>query len=513
MTLRNKVGLALGPLLFVIILFLPFGGGNPAIPRIAAIATLMAVWWITEAIPIPATSLLPVALFPVMGIMPGKDVAPYYYNSYIFLFMGGFIIALAMERWNLHKRIALHILNTFGSNTKGLILGFMSATALLSMWISNTASAMVMLPIGISIILLAKEQQKKQKGIISGNSERFEQNFPLLVMLGIAYGSSIGGVGTIIGTPPNVVFLRIFEMEFPQAPEITFAKWLVFGLPFVLLFLAIGWATLVYVLFPIGAVKSIASGEIVSNELKALGPMTKAEKRQFIIFTITALLWIFRKGIQLGSHFKIPGWAQLLHIPGVDDGTVAIFMSLVLFLTPSGMKKGQMLMDWKTAGRLPWGILLLFGGGFALAGGFTKGGLSEWIGQHLLFVAHLPVLPIILIVSSVLTFLTELTSNTATSQMALPVLAAISRTTHIHPLMLMLPATIAASCAFMLPVATPPNAIVFGSGYVPIIKMVKAGFVFDIIGLFIILILMYAIAVPIFSITPHAFPAGWTIAP
>ncbi len=509
MTVRNKVGLLLGPMLFFIILFLPFGDNNPSTPRIAAIAVLMAVWWITEAIPIPATALIPVALFPLMGIMSGKEVAPYYYNSYIFLFLGGFIIALAMEKWNLHRRIALHILHTFGSNTRGLILGFMTATAFLSLWISNTAASMVMLPIGISIILLAREQKRIAEDGSNSGDNRFDENFPLLIMLGIAYGASIGGVGTLIGTPPNVVFLRIFEMEFPNAPEITFAKWLTFGIPFVVLFLITGWLTLVHLLFPLGTVRVIASRDIIRKELKELGPMTTAEKRQFVVFIITALLWVFRRGIDVGQHFHLPGWSELLNVPGADDGTVAIFMSLALFLIPSGMQRGVMLMDWDTAKKLPWGILLLFGGGFALAAGFTKGGLSAWIGQRLFFVSRQPTVLIIVIVSTVLTFLTELTSNTATTQMALPILAAMARSAHLHPLMLMLPATIAASCAFMLPVATPPNAIVFGSGYVPIMKMVRAGIVLDIIGVGIILLVIYVFAIPVFSITPHTFPAGW----
>ncbi len=500
MNRKNKIGLFAGLLVFVFFLLIPSDANNVLLYRTAGISILIAIWWMTEAIPLPVTALLPVALFPLLGIMDGKTVSAFYFNSYIFLFMGGFIIALSMEKWNLHKRIALFILSNIGQNPKRLVLGFMLATAFLSMWISNTAATMVMLPIGISIIKQSLDNYKE--------SNKFTDNFALLVMLGIAYGASIGGIGTLIGTPPNVVFMQIFQMEFPNAPEISFAKWLFLGLPFVLFFLLTSWFVLAWLVFPVSADFQLADKSIIKKQRKALGPLTTPEKRQFVVFVLTALLWMFRKNIEFGDGFTIKGWSTLLNFPGADDGTVAIFMSIMLFLIPSG-SKSSMLMDWKTAVKLPWGILLLFGGGFALAGGLASSGLSNWIGEKMCFLSTLSNIPTVAGISAILTYLTELNSNTATTQMALPVLAAISRSADIHPFLLMLPATLAASCAFMLPVATPPNAIVFGSGYVPISKMIKAGFILDLLSIIIITIFILLIAVPIFNIQLSGFPVGW----
>jgi len=512
MTLRNKIGLYLGPLLFIIFILIPSGEDSPPITLMAAVALLMAVWWITEAIPIPATALLPVALFPVLGLMSGKEVCPHYINSYIFLFMGGFIIALALERWNLHRRIALYVIRIVGDQPRRLVLGFMLAVAFLSMWISNTAASMMMLPIGMSVIALANDQIASFDGNVFNEKSlgRFQKNFSTVLMLGIAYGASIGGIGTLVGTPPNLVFSHIFRMEFPSGPEITFTSWLLLGIPFVFTFLIITWVLLVFVIYPPGRGRFFGGGAVIKVELEKLGAMTSAEKRLLVVFLATALLWIFRQDISFSAAFKIPGWSSLLSLSKVDDGTVAMFMALTLFLIPAGNRSGERLMDWNTAKNLPWGILLLFGGGFALAAGFKQSGLSLWIGSQLAFLANVPTTVMIASVSLLVTFLTEMTSNTATTQVILPVLASLSRTIEMNPLLIMLPATLSASCAFMLPVATPPNAVVFGSGYVPIIKMVRAGIILNFVGALVVLIVVYLIGVPAFHIDVASFPSSWS---
>ncbi len=521
-SMRNRVGLVLGPLAFIVLLFIPLEEGNPLLSRMMAAAALMAIWWITEAIPIPATALLPLLLFPFLGIMKGNDVAKEFMNQYIFLFMGGFMIALALKKWNLHRRIALNIIWIVGHQPRRLILGFMAATAFLSMWISNTATTMLMLPIGLSVIALIEEQVNRgEKGRTDTETACFLTNFPLALMLAIAYSASIGGVATLIGTPPNLAFAQIYRIQFPMAPEITFKDWLLMGAPFSLVFLLICWAVLVYLVFPVRQLRLFSGGEAIRQEIKALGPITRAEISLSIVFLVTAVLWIFRKDIEFGEGSMLPGWTTLLTRliygsgPGavdltqlIDDGTVAMAGALSLFLIASGRRPGERLMDWKTAENVPWGILLLFGGGFALAKGFAVTGLSHWIGQRLaLENVAAPVL--VGTISTSITFLTELTSNTATTQIILPIIAGVAREIQVNPLLLMIPATISASCAFMLPVATPPNAIIFGSGYVPIIRMVKAGIILNFIGVFLVLILIFTLALPVFDITPGQYPASW----
>ncbi len=498
-TLRQKIGLVLGPALFLLFIFMvDLDPAHPAVSRTAAAAILVAVWWITEALPIPATSLLPLVLFPFLGVMKGKAVASNYMNSSIFLFMGGFLIALTIERWNLHRRIALTILKLLGDRPRRLILGFMIATAFLSMWISNTATTMMMLPIAVAIVVKAEE---------GAPDAVFKVRFPLALMLAIAYSASIGGIGTLIGTPPNLAFSRIFAISFPEAPMITFTEWFVMALPLVVVFLGITWFLLVRVLVPV-ANRSFAGGrELIQKEYGSLGPLSVSERRTGIVFALTALLWITRSNIDLGS-MTIPGWSNLLGLKGlVDDGTVAIGMGLLLFIIPSGKGSGRFLLDWPTAVRLPWGILLLFGGGFALADAFKVSGLSEWIGHGLAALASVPTTFMVAGTATLLTFMTELTSNTGTTQIILPVLASLSVSVGIHPLLLMLPATISASCAFMLPVATPPNAIVFGSGRVPIAKMAVVGIVLNLAGIVLVTALIMLLAGPMLGFSGGEMPA------
>ncbi|MFQ5845417.1 MAG: SLC13 family permease [Planctomycetota bacterium] len=466
------VGRPAGPLLFVAVLVL---WRHDAMGVVAGLTAWMAVWWMTEAIPIPATSLLPMAVLPVCAGTTFKlaDVAPNYGNWRVYLFFGGFLIAIAMEVTGLHRRIALHLVRRIGASPRRLVFGFMVATAFLSMWISNTATTLMMLPIGLAVIAQLPDRPR----------------FATAMMLGIAYGASIGGVATLIGTPPNISLLGVLKTRYPAAPEVTFAQWMGLGLPLVLLFLPVTWLLLVR-----GIRREAGAGrEVIQGEIERLGPMSPAERRVLVVFAATALLWIFRKPIRLGD-LVIPGWVELRWFPeaarrSVNDGVVAVFMGLSLFLVPGG--RGGAILDWDTVQRkMPWGILLLFGGGFALAMAIGQSGLSGWVGDQFRFRAH----PLVLmaVCAAGVTFLTEVTSNTATAEILLPLVAGVATgTAQTSPLVLMLPVTLAASCAFMLPVATPPNAVVFGSGHVRMQDMVRHGLVVNLVGIVLVAAVCY----------------------
>ncbi|MBL6962695.1 MAG: SLC13/DASS family transporter [Bacteroidetes bacterium] len=445
----------------------------------AAIAVLMAVWWVTEAIPIGVTSLLPIVLFPLFGILDGKAISNAYINYIIFLFIGGFIMALAIEKWELHKRIALRILSIAGGSPFRILSGFMFASWILSMWMSNTATAMMMLPIAISISAVLENVYSAQK----------VKSFNIGIFLGIAYACSIGGIATLVGTPPNLSFVRIFNIIFPQAPEITFAQWLLFALPLsISVFMSAVF--LIYLIYkPKEKIESL-SRNFFMDQYRQLGPITTEQKRVFLLFIILILLWIFRNPLDIG-FLLIPGWSQIFHKPELlNDGTVAIFLALLLFIIPSS-QKGQALVNWEITRKIPWQIVFLFGGGFALAKGFIDSGLSAFIGDQLLVAGKLPSFVLIGSLTSIMTFLTEFTSNTATTEMLLPVVAGLAVSIKVHPLVLMLPITLAASMAFMFPVATPPNAIVFGSGRIDMMHMLKTGIFLNIIA--IILITLYTL--------------------
>jgi sodium-dependent dicarboxylate transporter 2/3/5 len=467
---KQRVGLWLGPALAVAALLAP--DLEPSVKRMAAVALLMAVWWITEAIPIPATALLPVALFPLLGIAPGKTTASHYFNHIIFLFLGGFLFAIAMEKWNLHRRIATRIILLLGHGPRRLLLGFMAATWLLSMWISNTATAMMLVPMATAILVNLE---------VEYGADRMT-DYGTRLLVGIAYAASIGGTATLIGTPPNLSFARILTITFPGAPEITFARWLLFALPFSAVFLVITW----WLLAPKWEARS---GAPVARP----GPMSREEKRVAALFGLLVLGWTLR-----------PFWVRMLPAPEfVDDGTVAITLALLLFLIPA--REGR-LLDWDDAARIRWGIVLLFGGGFALASGFTSSGLSAWLGEALSFFGGWPPILLVLLICGILTFLTELTSNTATTEMILPVVGALAVAIGVHPLLLMIPATLSASCAFMLPVATPPNAIVFGTGRVSMTAMVRHGFRLNLIGMVLITVWIYVAGRPLLGIEPGVLP-------
>ncbi len=498
---RETIGLFGGIVLAVVLLvFFDLDPENPAVTRTAAVAALMAVWWLTEAIPIPATALLPVALFPLLGVMPGREVAGEYFNHVIFLFIGGFIMALAMQRWGLHRRIALRIILSIGAGPRRLLLGFMLATAFLSMWISNTATTMMMVPIALAIILKLRETAG------DGNVNRFSAG----LLIGIAYAASIGGIATLIGTPPNLAFSKIFATAFPQAPEITFAGWFVFGLPSAVVILAVAWLLLVVMFVPRSG-EAIPGADTFSDEYRRLGPMSYEEKVVLILFATLALLWLFRKDINAG-WLTLPGWSGAFPAPGfIDDGTIAIAVAMSLFLWPSRTRPRERIMDWKTATKLNWGIVILFGGGFALAAGFRESGLSAWVAQQLSVLGDIHPVGMVASICTLLTFLTELTSNTATTQIVLPLLGSLAQAIEVNPLLLMIPATLSASCAFMLPVATPPNAIVFGSGEVRMIDMIRAGIFMNLIGVVLITALMYLLGLAVFGIDLSSLP-DWAVA-
>jgi len=493
----QTVGFWLGIGLFTLLMLVPVDPTNGPASRLAAIAILMATWWVTDAIPLFATALLPIFLYPLLGIMGGRATAPIYFNSTIVLFIGGFMIALTMEKWNLHRRIALNIIHAVGGGPARIVLGFMIAAAFLSMWISNTATAVMMVPIGLAIV----GQIENEFG-----AER-SHAFTVSLMLGIAYGASVGGLTTLVGTPPNLSFVRIFQILFPEAPPIAFGQWLVMALPIGLIMLVIAWILLTRVFYRTPDDVTVDAA-VVATERASLGPVSYEERGVLFIFVTTALLWVFRVDLNVGL-FTIPGWSRLLPFPDLlDDGTIAIGMASLLFLMPTrDPSAGEArLMGPDIIGRLPWDIVLLFGGGFALAAGFQQTGLATIIGGQLELLGSLPTFFMIILVCLTLTFMTELTSNLATTEMILPILASVAIVTETHPLILMIPATLSASCAFMMPVATPPNAIVFGSGRLTVGEMARVGIVLNLIGALVIATIVYTVGTVVFGIDPSVVP-------
>ena len=460
-----------------------------------AIAVLMVTLWISEALPLAATALLPLLLFPLLGITSGKEVASVYMNSTIFLFIGGFVLALSMQRWDLHTRIALRIISWFRGSAQLMVLGFMLTSAGLSMWISNTATVTMLLPIGLAVHARTSEYL----------SDTEKQGLLTALMIGIAYACSIGGVATLIGTPPNMAMQRIFEITFPGAPVITFSQWFLFALPLSISMLFITW----WVITTRYVGKDFANLDRPEANLEVRkSPMTYEEKVVAIIFSLTALFWIFRNDIGVGS-FIIPGWSRLLeHASLMNDGTVAITAALLLFAIPASDRTAfKRIADAEIIAKLPWNIVLLFGGGFALAKGFITSGLSEFIGQQFIGLENLDTLSLIAGISAMVVFLTEVTSNTATAEMLLPLVASVAKAIGLNPLLLMLPVTLAASMAFMMPIATPPNAIVFASGQLKIMDMVKTGIIINFIAITLITCFTYFWGIPLFSIDTSVIPS------
>lgn len=492
---RQKVGLVLGPLLFTLMLIIPAPAGmEPAAQKMAAVALLMATWWMSEAIPIPATSLLPLPLFPIMGIMHTSKAAAPYASHLIFLFMGGFIIALSMQRWNLHRRIAMNIVRVIGFSPARLIFGFMAATAVLSAFVSNTATTVMMMPIGLAIIKHVIEEGKRERLEDFAQFNKEAGVFGLNLMLGIAYAASIGGIATLIGTPPNTVLAAYLQKTYGY--EISFAAWMKIGVPLVLVMLPLCWLWLIKIAYPLTLKKVPGGHDLIQKELQAMGSLSVGERWTALVFLLTSLGWIFRK--KLSFLFADPSL--------VTDATIAMAGGLILFVIPVSLKQNRFVMNWEWAAKMPWGVLILFGGGLSLASGFKVTELATWIGNQVGLLENAPVLVLIIAVATLIIFLTELTSNTATSAMVMPILAAVAIGLGENPLLLIVPAAIAASCAFMLPVATPPNAIVFGSGYVTIPQMARAGFGLNIIGIILTVAVTYLLVIPFFGVEIGIFP-------
>ena len=466
-------GLALGAALFALMQVLPppRGMGTDAW-TVAAVAVLMATWWLTEAIPVAATALLPLVLFPLLGQGAIKTVAAPYANPLIFLFLGGFLIALAVERWGLHRRIALNVLTRAGTRPRQLVAAFMGVSAGLSMWISNTASTVMMLPIALSVIAI----------VVALKTERETQGFDgspfaKALLIATAYGASMGGVATLVGTPPNALLAGFVSDNLKIT--IGFAQWMVLGVPTTLIMLALGWLILTRVVFRLGSEALPGAAEAIAKEAAELPPMSAAEKRTLAVFLATAALWIFRPLLQSVDALAGP-------LSGLSDAGIAVGAGVVLFCIPANLKEREFLLNWEWAKKLPWGVLLLFGGGLSLAGQVSASGLAGWIGESLTVFEALPLIVIVLIVTTVIVFLTELTSNTATTATFLPVIAALAAAMDAPAMMLLVPAALGASMAFMMPVATPPNAIVFGGGHLTIPDMARAGFLVNLAAIGVI---------------------------
>ncbi|MGY4720891.1 SLC13 family permease [Naumannella huperziae] len=490
------IGLGIGVGVAVLIYFvLPADLGHAG-RLTAATAALMAVWWMTEAIPIPATALVPLVIFPAFTEVKFDDVGASYGNNIIFLFMGGFLLALAMQRWNLHRRIALTTVRLMGTRPPMVVAGFMLATGFLSMWVSNTATAVMMLPIGVSVLMLAtglarrvdrgagREESQGSSAVEDPDptspavkEEVVRSNFGTALMLGIAYAASIGSLATIIGTPPNAFLVGFLSSNYDI--QIGFGQWMLVGLPIALIMLVVTWLLLTKVLFR-PEISEIPGGrELMSEELRKLGPMASGEKRVLAIFVLAVIAWV-----------ALP---LLFDSPPLSDAGIAMAVGVLLFILPAGAAKGVRLLDWHSAVQLPWGVLLLFGGGLALSSQFTDSGLTAWVGERAQGLGFLPTIALVAVLVAGVIFLTELTSNTATAASVLPLVAGLAIGLDQPLLMLTVLVALAATCAFMLPVATPPNAIAYGSGYVTVGQMVKGGLWLNVIGIVVITLLGMAL--------------------
>ncbi|NJW51531.1 SLC13 family permease [Salinimicrobium oceani] len=454
--------------------------------HVLGITLWMALWWVTEAVPIAITALLPIVLFPLTGALSIGATTASYGDKFVFLYLGGFLLAIAIEKWNLHRRIALNIINLIGTDLKLIVLGFMVATAFLSMWISNTATSVMMLPIGAAIISQLQDdpETRRNENAIFGKA----------LMLGIAYSASIGGIATLIGTPPNLVLAGMVQKLYQI--EISFLQWLKIGLPISIFLLVVCWKYLTTFAFDLRNTVLPGGKAEIQKLLLSLGKTSKQEKRVLAVFILTALAWITR------SFLLQP------ILPFLDDTIIAVTAGILLFLIPSG-KNGNRLLVWEDTVKIPWGIIILFGGGMALAKGFEESALAVWIGEQLTALEHLPLILMVFILVAAVNFLTEVTSNLATTAMLLPILAPMAIAMNIHPYFLLVAATLAASCAFMLPVATPPNAVVFGSGHLEIKDMVRTGIWMNVFSILIITLVIYFLLPVLWEIQvdtlPHQF--------
>ncbi len=474
---RKYIFIITGPVLCMLMLILPSPAGmTPEATKVAAVALMMVVWWITEAVPIAVTALLPLIMLPLVGFSSIAEAAGGYSSHLIFLFLGGFVIALALERWNVHKRIAWAILAALGTSSRRILLGFMLATGFVSMWISNTATTMMMLPIASAVIsqfpnLIHKEYSQSEVSETSLSHKRIGT----AIMLGIAYAASIGGMGTIIGTPPNLVLAGALK-ELLQY-ELNFINWMMIGVPLAVVFIFLVWILFVKI-FKLSSKDIPGADVVIAQKRKELGPISANETMVLIVFIITALSWITRK------------WLIQPLLPKVNDSVIALIGAVLLFVIPVSKdtrnEQGLFIMDWASAVKLPWGIVLLFGGGFSLAKAFTKSELSLWIGEQLTGLAGAPIIIVVASIVLLVTFLTEITSNTASATLLMPIMAAFASTLNFSPVVIMATAAIAASCAFMFPVATPPNAIVFSTGKITIRDMACVGIILNIVSVILV---------------------------
>ncbi len=484
----NYLWLAIGLLVSLSLgIFTDLEPGNPQVTYTAAVALLMAIWWVSEALPMGITSLLPVILFPLLGILDGGTTSSAYFNYIIFLYVGGFIMALAMEKFGLHRRIALKILSVMGGSPLRILMGFIIASSFLSMWISNTATAMMMLPIAFSVIGSLEE-------VYGGNSV---SKFGIGLLLAMAYACSIGGISTPVGTPPNLSFMRIFQIMYPEAPTVAFGEWLLFAFPITLIMLIAALFVIYYRYRPGRSLKSLPPG-FFRQEYKKLGAMSREERIILVLFLVLVTAWVFRKPLAIGS-FQIPGWSSLFNTPEyINDGTVAIAVAFLLFIIPAS--NGKALMGKNVFIKIPWNIVFLFGGGFALAHGFVDSGLSTFIGRQLAFAGNLSEFQLIGISTFSMSLLTEFTSNAATTEMMLPIASGLASEINVHPLLLMVPVTLAGSMAFMFPIATPPNAIVFSSEKIHMKDMFLTGITLNMVAVIIITIFMLVWGKVVFEI-------------
>lgn len=502
LSVARRIGLVAGPLLAIATFALMPQSLDHAPRAAAGVGVLMAVWWMTEAVALPVTSLLPVVLFPLLSVVGAPGACAPYADQIIFLFGGGLMLGLAMQRSGLHARIALLTISLVGTRPKRLIAGFMLATAMMSMWVSNTATAVMMLPIGASVVELVRRRAAESAEGGGADTEREARNFSVCLMLAIAYGASIGGIGTLIGSPPNLVFAGYVKKVYGQ--EIDFITWMRVGVPLMAAYLPLAWASLVYIVFPIRLREIPGGRELIRRELRELGPTTPSEWVVFAVFMVAVVLWVTRS--------RLDDFPALTHL---NDSVIAMTAAIVLFAIPRGRvgpagenpgSTGGMIMDWKTAVRIPWGVLLLFGGGLSLGSAMSSTGLDQWIGQQFTALGGMHPILIVTVLAVAVVVLSELASNTAVATALMPVLGAAAVGMGVHPYLLLLPAVLAASCGFMLPVATPPNTIVFSSGYVSVREMVKAGLVLDVIGIALVVVISVTIAGPLLGLDLSVVP-------
>ena len=458
LTTKRRIGLVLGAAVFIVMEALPAPQGLPAAGwHCAAVALLIAIWWVTEAIPLSATALLPVALFPVLGVLPLRETAAPYAHQVVMLLLGGFIIALAMQRWGLHRRIALLIVAQVGSRPENVVGGFMLACGLVSMWVFNTTTTIMMLPIGLSVIeLLGSAGQARPE------HETARRNFAAALMIGIAYAATIGGSGTLIGTAPNAVLAGFMSETY--GVEIGFGQWMMVGVPMVAIMLPAAWLILTRAAFPMRMPALPGHAELIRGQLAEMGPMSRGERLVASVVAVAAFFWVFRPLI---ADF-LPGIA-------LNDTSIAMIAAVALFVIPVEPRKGVFVMSGEWAAKIPWGVVILFGGGLSLAAGIRSSGLADWIGAETSGIAALPTLAVMLSVVTLIVFLTELTSNTATTATFLPIVAGIAVGIGENPFLLVFPLVLAANCAFMMPVATPPNAVVFASGHITVAQLIRGG--------------------------------------